>query len=245
MAGVDLAIDGGALPGTPSTVVDLRDYERDGVWSVIRPGAVDGDELARALEGRFHFDPATYFEVVRGELSEYDELQRQLVAASGERVHRILDLGTGTGETAVQLLARHPHATVVAVDENPKMLEVARDRLGAGLAAVHVGLLQDQLPEGRFDLVSSALAVHHLDAGEKAELFRRVRDLLTPGGRFLLADLVLPADGSGEVRGASGGYDKPDRLADQLGWLREAGFAPLEVPWEHRDLAVIVAHTGG
>ncbi len=47
--GVDLVIDGGELPGTPSTVVDLRSYERDGSWSVVRAGAVSEQALAEAL----------------------------------------------------------------------------------------------------------------------------------------------------------------------------------------------------
>jgi L-threonylcarbamoyladenylate synthase len=39
-AGVDLVLDGGELPGTPSTVVDLSGYERDGAWAIVRAGAV-------------------------------------------------------------------------------------------------------------------------------------------------------------------------------------------------------------
>ena len=38
--GADLVIDGGELGGTPSTVIDLRAYERDGTWLIARPGAV-------------------------------------------------------------------------------------------------------------------------------------------------------------------------------------------------------------
>jgi len=38
--GADLVIDGGELAGTPSTVIDLRDYERDGAWRIVRAGAV-------------------------------------------------------------------------------------------------------------------------------------------------------------------------------------------------------------
>ncbi len=48
-AAVDLVIDGGELPGTPSTVVDLRRYDADGSWSVLRLGAVAEEELAAAL----------------------------------------------------------------------------------------------------------------------------------------------------------------------------------------------------
>jgi L-threonylcarbamoyladenylate synthase len=45
----DLVLDGGVLPGTPSTVVDLRGYEDDGRWSVVRQGAVAHDALAAVL----------------------------------------------------------------------------------------------------------------------------------------------------------------------------------------------------
>jgi L-threonylcarbamoyladenylate synthase len=45
----DLVLDGGELPGTPSTVVDLRGYEEDGEWSVLREGAVSSAALAGAL----------------------------------------------------------------------------------------------------------------------------------------------------------------------------------------------------
>ena len=47
--GADLVVDGGALPGTPSTVVDLRAYERDATWSVLREGAVPPTALDAAL----------------------------------------------------------------------------------------------------------------------------------------------------------------------------------------------------
>jgi L-threonylcarbamoyladenylate synthase len=48
-ARADLVLDGGELPGTPSTVVDLREYERDGRWSVVREGAVSVTRVAAAL----------------------------------------------------------------------------------------------------------------------------------------------------------------------------------------------------
>lgn len=50
-AGADLVLDGGELPGTPSTVVDLTRFESDGAWSVVREGALPTAALAAALEG--------------------------------------------------------------------------------------------------------------------------------------------------------------------------------------------------
>jgi L-threonylcarbamoyladenylate synthase len=46
-AGADLVLEADALPyGRPSTVIDLRTYERDGAWSVIREGALPAAEIA-------------------------------------------------------------------------------------------------------------------------------------------------------------------------------------------------------
>lgn len=49
LLGADLALDGGELPGTASTVVDLRDYGRTGAWSVLRQGAMAPQAVERAL----------------------------------------------------------------------------------------------------------------------------------------------------------------------------------------------------
>jgi L-threonylcarbamoyladenylate synthase len=50
--GADLVVDGGPLPGTPSSVVDLRGYERDGAWSILRAGDLGSGAIAAALAGR-------------------------------------------------------------------------------------------------------------------------------------------------------------------------------------------------
>ncbi len=48
-AGVDLVLDGGELPGTPSTVVDLTSYARDGFFEIVREGAVERDRVEAVL----------------------------------------------------------------------------------------------------------------------------------------------------------------------------------------------------
>ncbi len=49
IATVDLAIDGGVLPGIPSTVVDLTALEVGGEWSVLREGGMSAGELRELL----------------------------------------------------------------------------------------------------------------------------------------------------------------------------------------------------
>jgi tRNA threonylcarbamoyl adenosine modification protein (Sua5/YciO/YrdC/YwlC family) len=240
--GVDLVIGGGELPGTASTVVDLRSYEEDGSWLIVRPGAVSESVINAALDGQYHFDPGSYEEIIRVELPDYEVLQDELIAAcDGLKVKRILELGTGTGVTAGRLLERFPDATLVGVDESPAMLAAAATALPAESVDLRVARLQDPLPEGQVDLVASALAVHHLDGPEKAELFRRVYRALGRRGRFVLADVIAPEQPWQAVVPLTDGYDKPSPVNAQLRWLAEAGFSWVSVRWQRRDLAVIVA----
>jgi tRNA threonylcarbamoyl adenosine modification protein (Sua5/YciO/YrdC/YwlC family) len=240
-AAADLVLDGGRLPGTPSTVVDLRHYEEGRSWSVIRAGAVDEQALAAALESQFHFDPDTYLELIRTDVPGYDRLQVEVAAASwrdAPAASELLELGVGTGETALRVLERHPGARLTGLDESARMLEAARAVLDPGRTELRVARLQDPLPPGPFDLVFSALAAHHLDGPGKADLFRRVRAVLGAGGVFVLGDVILPARPEDRVTPLTPGYDRPSPLPELLESLAEAGFEAT-VAWLERDLAVI------
>jgi L-threonylcarbamoyladenylate synthase len=49
LAGADLVMDGGELPGVASTVLDLYDYQRTGSWSILREGAMAREAIERVL----------------------------------------------------------------------------------------------------------------------------------------------------------------------------------------------------
>jgi tRNA threonylcarbamoyl adenosine modification protein (Sua5/YciO/YrdC/YwlC family) len=238
--GADLVIDGGELPGTPSTVVDLRALETTGEWRIVRQGVMTEADVADALAWQFHFNPSSYAQMIHEDIPVYDEFQDAVVRASGSGASRVLELGTGTGETARRLLEHHPAALLVGMDESASMLGAARESLPADRVSLRVGAIEDPLPEGPFDVVATALCVHHLEGELKRDLFARVRALLAPRGRFVLGDVVVPVDPADAVIPLSDGYDHPSPLADQMRWLAETGF-DARVVWEHQDLAVIVA----
>lgn len=193
-------------------------------------GRRDGDQ--------FHFDPASYLETIRAEVPAYDELQDAVAeATAGIHAERVLELGVGTGQTSRRVLDLHPEAELVGIDESAGMLAVASADL---IADLRVSRLEDPLPEGDFDLVVSALAVHHLDSAGKADLFARVAALLRPGGRFVLGDVVVPDDPADLVTPIDGVYDQPNTVDDQVRWLAAAGLHA-KVAWTRQDLAVIVA----
>jgi tRNA (cmo5U34)-methyltransferase len=188
--------------------------------------------------GQFHFNPATYLERIREEVPGYDELQDAVAeATAGVHAQRVLELGVGTGETSRRVLDVHPEAELVGIDESAEMLAAASADVAADL---RVSRLEDPLPEGNFDLVVSALAVHHLDGAGKADLFGRIAEKLRPGGRFVLGDVVVPDDPADVVTPINGVYDQPSTIDDQIRWIAAAGL-DAEVVWARRDLAVIVA----
>jgi tRNA (cmo5U34)-methyltransferase len=187
--------------------------------------------------GQFHWDPDGYLEMVRAEVPDYDRLQDELARATdGIDARRVLELGTGSGVTSRRVLARHPHAHLTGLDSSEHMLAAA-DIPGADLRLQD---LCDPLPDGPFDLVFSALAIHHLDAGAKADLFARVAAVLAPGGRFVMADVIVPEDPADVVTPLDPGFDLPEALPDLLAWLQDAGLRG-RVAWQARDLAILAA----
>ncbi len=135
------------------------------------------------------------------------------------RGRNILELGTGTGETAVRILARNSGARWTGIDASEAMLESARERLPD--ADLRLQRLEDPLPEGLFDLVVSVLAVHHLDGPKKRDLFRRVAEV---SDSFVLGDLVVAERPEDALIAIDWVMDLPSTVSEQVEWLEEAGF---------------------
>jgi tRNA (cmo5U34)-methyltransferase len=182
------------------------------------------------------WDPETYLAEMLEEIPGYEELQEAVATATdGLTFGTVLELGTGTGETALRVLARHPGARWTGIDASEPMHNRARERLPG--ADLRLARLEDPLPEGPFDLVISALAVHHLDAEAKRGLFERVARVTDA---FVLGDVVVPERPEDAVIDIDGVYDVPSSVAEQLSWLREAGF-DADATFVRADLAVFRA----
>ena len=170
----------------------------------------------------------------------YDRAQQEIVRASVDlEVLRMLDLGVGTGETSRRCLEAHPAARAVCLDESRDKLDAAAKVLGAR-AELRLGRFQDPLPEGPFELIVSAFALHHVDAAAKADLFPRVAQRLSEGGRFVLADVVEPDAPVSEPTPLDRAQSVVSRADELLNVLRQAGFQP-EVRWAEHDMVVIAA----
>ncbi len=163
---------------------------------------------------------------------------------------RILDLGTGDGRLLALLQADRPEAKGVGLDFSDLMLEAAARRFaGDGRIELVKHDLVEPLPAlGRFDVVVSSMAIHHLEHERKRSLYGEVFDLLEPGGVFANFEHVASATHRLHLAFFAA-IDEPlehedpsDRLLDvetQLRWLREIGFADVDCYWEWLELALL------
>ena len=162
----------------------------------------------------------------------------------------VLDLGCGDGRLAALVLEARPSVErVIAVDVSPPMLNAARRRFEADerVQVLEWDLARSLEPLGRFDLVVSGFAIHHVEDLRKRDVFAEVARQLRPSGVF--ANLEVVASPTPELhaafRSAIGreADDPEDRLASveaQLEWMREAGLVQVDCVWKWRGFALLV-----
>lgn len=185
----------------------------------------------------------------------------RMIPSSCDAPLRVLDLGAGTGLFAAMVAEAYPNASLHLADISEAMLDVARQRF-AGNSQVSFAVQEhlELIDESAFDLVLSALSIHHLEHAAKRELFCKIFRALRPGGAFINADQALgptpeeeaayerqwladvAANGATAevIEGAKGRMcaDRNATLVDQLRWLEEAGFS--EVRCEYASFRFVV-----
>ena len=111
---------------------------------------------------------------------------------------QILDLCCGEGLLTRALLDRFPESEVHGLDGSPKMIARIKTKLavyGKRFEAMRFDLSSRDWRSFPWPIhaVVSSLAIHHLEDTEKQILFKDIMSLLTPGGSFIVADLIQPA----------------------------------------------------
>ncbi len=112
-----------------------------------------------------------------------------------EKNWKVLDVGIGTGNTAIYL---SPYVkTIVGTDLSEGMLSVLKEKtekMGIeNIKAYKKDILKEDIPEKGFDLVFNAMTMHHIDNPENA--IKRFKDFLIKGGYIAIVDLYKE-DGS-------------------------------------------------
>ncbi|MCL1910579.1 MAG: class I SAM-dependent methyltransferase [Leptospirales bacterium] len=120
---------------------------------------------------------------------DYYGLSVSFLKKTGNDIRKILDLGAGTGLLTKYLYDKYPNANYTLIDISEQMLEVARQRF-AGLHNFKYLILDysKELPPNKFDLIASALSIHHLEDGDKLSLYSNIYNNLEDGGCLLNLD---------------------------------------------------------
>ncbi len=222
----------------------------------------DHDEFVKK---QFDAEYGYYDDFISKVVPGYEEMHKETIALldfSKDQELRVLDLGIGTGKTAKAILDKFPNATVVGYDFSEKMLSIAKESLGEYKERVEFVLrnIKDLYLNDKFDICISVLAVHHLDSEEKRGLYDKIFNCIKDGGIFINGDVIKQEDeleqeeahsnwedfiikNLGEEEGERNiklydSEDIPDKLSDQLEWLREVGFNEVKSVWKHSIYSV-------
>lgn len=152
---------------------------------------------------------------------------------------RILELGSGPGHLAREIVSRCAIASYTALDWAEPMHALARQHLGALASRVTFELRDfrsDTWPDGLgpFDAIVTLQAVHELRHRRHApRLFAQALPLLVPGGVLLYADHYLTPES--KLPGLAMSRDQ------QLDVLRATGFATVERIHDEGNMALYAA----
>jgi tRNA (cmo5U34)-methyltransferase len=174
----------------------------------------------------------------------------------------ILDIGAGTGLLSALMIQKFPDAQLTLVDLSESMLSIAQERFSDRSDVRYIAGDYSSVDfAGRYDLICSALSIHHLEHEEKHRLYKKIFDALNPGGMFVNADQVLgetaainqrymaywdeflvpcplsPEDKK-QMLFRRDTFDKNEKLSVQLTWLADCGFSEIDLVYKNRLFVV-------
>jgi tRNA (cmo5U34)-methyltransferase len=164
---------------------------------------------------------------------------------------RILDLGTGD-DRLIKLLKTKllKLDEAIGLDISPTMINMAKDSFKENpLVKIKEHDLSYPLPKnlGRFDVIVSGFAIHHLPHERKLTLFKEVFEMINPGGMFCnydhVASSTIELHKQFLARPVYKKEDQSNKLLDteiQLKWLRDIWFTDVDCYWKWLEFALMI-----
>ncbi|MGB9284238.1 MAG: methyltransferase, partial [Candidatus Sulfotelmatobacter sp.] len=150
-------------------------------------------------------------------------------------VHRILDLGGGSGAYSIAFAKASPEITCEILDV-PEVVPLTADYVGKAGVSAQVSLragdmLRDDFGSG-YDLIMLNAICHMFSEGQNQYIFRRAHSALAPNGRLVVQDFILNPDKAGPLQAALFSLNMlvaTDAGAsysefDYTNWMKAAGF---------------------
>ncbi len=228
------------------------------------------------IRERFDKDVERFSNLETGQTATIDaplamELITQAAFHATKPIRRILDIGCGAGNNTLKLLELVPDADCDLLDLSEPMLKRAVERVQPATtgkaAAIQSDFRTAPLANESYDVILAAAVLHHLrDDADWEAAFKRIYDLLKPGGSVWITDLVshespviqelmwrrygeyLSGLGGAEYRDKVFAYiekeDSPRPVTYQLELLKKVGFATTDLLHKNSCFAAFGAIKG-
>jgi SAM-dependent methyltransferase len=136
----------------------------------------------------------------------YDVLHHFLIG-NWQQQFKVLDLGCGDASFIAKALQNNAVSYYLGLDLSDIAIAIARQNLQVipctqefiqGDFLKVIPLLVKE-PKNQFDIILTSFAFHHLKLEEKDDLLSQIKQLLLPGGIFILIDFVVQEGESREI----------------------------------------------
>lgn len=189
------AVTSGVLDAARPARIEIGAGPASGSFKTVGRSAADAEHMPDApfTPALGRFAPTRFYDFVIA--STRERLWRALAVmyAAPQPGQVVLDVGCGTGSTAVLVARVEPAARIVGVDPDPEVLAIARRKANAAGAAVRWERgMGDRLVESfgaaTVDTVVSSLVLHQCPLEMKRAILASMFAVLRPGGKLVIAD---------------------------------------------------------
>jgi ubiquinone/menaquinone biosynthesis C-methylase UbiE len=227
-------------------------------------------EMPTSAWGYFASMVESYDSLIRRAVPCYDEMVSRLLQYLPSEAQSVVELGCGTGNLSLALLAKFPSSTMTFVDASPEMIAATRSRVDRARPSPTPSfdfLVQRfeeiDLPGKPADVVVSSISLHHVE--DKARLYSRIRSLMQRGAHFCFADQMrgepeanhrlnwerwldfcrepghcTPEETESLVQHALA-HDHYTTLTDHITLLSDAGFCEIDCVWRNGMWGIVTA----
>ncbi len=152
------------------------------------------------IKERFDNDVERFSNLDTGQVATIDaQISLELITEASKRIkpnaENILDIGCGAGNYSLKMLSKMPNLNCTLVDLSKPMLDKAQERVSAktnnSVTTLQGDIRDIELKENNFDIILAGAVLHHLRNDKDWETtFRKLYDLLKPGGCLMISDLI-------------------------------------------------------
>ena len=213
------------------------------------------------IRERFDKDVERFSNLDTGQLTTIDaNISLELITEAAKRIvpnaEQLLDIGCGAGNYSLKMISKLPNLECTLVDLSGPMLDKAFERVSKQtnkkVQVVKGDVREVSLKKNHFDIILAGAVLHHLrDDQDWETTFKKIYDLLKPGGCFMISDLITQDseilsdytwERYGEYLEELGGKDYRKKVLDyvdkedsprsmnyQLDLMKKLGFSKVEI----------------